>query len=405
MPMALSLGLGVGSFASMGNGDGFEWDPNNVTAGIDFQTDRVFDGEATTSDYSAVLIGGFDPAAVSSDGMELTDSLNNEPEAAGWLLEKLKDLVASGGTVVFFWRQSQLLAGNYLARFYDSGDSSKAEIYHDTGEFYATDFDGSYEVVGMVRSFSDNVVAITHGPAGWLSSLNGETAVLDDTQTTELIDSVAIGFIGGGSSSGYLNGWLKAIIFYDSADAAGLEAYSANSAPENTVAPVITGNLADGGSVSVSAGTWTGSPTGYEYQWYLNNTNGGSEIVGETSSTLEVQAGWASGPVYCVVYAMNATGIGGIAVRALVPVPTVAPVVSGTPAVGQLLTTTNGTWDNSPTSYTYKWLNDNGYIVGATAQTYTVQGGDVGLTVGCEVTAINDVGPALSNSNFVGPVS
>ena len=37
------------------------------------------------------------------------------------------------------------------------------------------------------------------------------------------------------------------------------------------------------------------------------------------------------------------------------PVNTVAPVISGTTTLGSVLTTTNGTWTNSPTSYTYQW--------------------------------------------------
>ena len=39
----------------------------------------------------------------------------------------------------------------------------------------------------------------------------------------------------------------------------------------------------------------------------------------------------------------------------LKPSNTVAPVISGTLNVGETLTTTNGTWDNSPTAYSYQW--------------------------------------------------
>ena len=43
-----------------------------------------------------------------------------------------------------------------------------------------------------------------------------------------------------------------------------------------------------------------------------------------------------------------------LAITAVPPAPvnTVAPVISGTMVVGQTLTTTNGTWTNSPTSFT-----------------------------------------------------
>ncbi len=42
-------------------------------------------------------------------------------------------------------------------------------------------------------------------------------------------------------------------------------------------------------------------------------------------------------------------------VAAVSPVNTALPVVTGNQEVGQTLTTTNGTWTNSPTSFTYQW--------------------------------------------------
>lgn len=41
------------------------------------------------------------------------------------------------------------------------------------------------------------------------------------------------------------------------------------------------------------------------------------------------------------------------------PVNTVAPVVSGTALTGQTLSVTNGTWVNTPTSYSYQWQRNN----------------------------------------------
>lgn len=84
-----------------------------------------------------------------------------------------------------------------------------------------------------------------------------------------------------------------------------------------------------------------------------------------------------------------------------VPVNTVAPVVSGTARVGQTLTTTNGTWSGSPTSYTYQWTRNGSNISGATSATYLTVVADMGTLVRCVVTAINAGGPstpAASNS-------
>lgn len=83
------------------------------------------------------------------------------------------------------------------------------------------------------------------------------------------------------------------------------------------------------------------------------------------------------------------------------PVNTVAPVISGTMVVGQTLTTTNGTWTSSPTSFTYKWYKGITAIVGATSSTYILVQADAGTTttIKCEVTAINLAGSTAADSN------
>jgi hypothetical protein len=75
------------------------------------------------------------------------------------------------------------------------------------------------------------------------------------------------------------------------------------------------------------------------------------------------------------------------------PVNTVAPVVSGTGTVGQVLTTTNGTWQYSPTSYAYRWMRGATPInLNGTSQTYTLVAADSGTNVSCQVAAANAAG-------------
>lgn len=86
---------------------------------------------------------------------------------------------------------------------------------------------------------------------------------------------------------------------------------------------------------------------------------------------------------------------------ASVPVNSVAPVISGNTQVGQTLSTTDGTWSNSPTGYTYQWKRDGGDIGGATANTYVLVELDAGADITCTVTASNGSGsgsPATSNT-------
>lgn len=82
-----------------------------------------------------------------------------------------------------------------------------------------------------------------------------------------------------------------------------------------------------------------------------------------------------------------------------IPVNSVLPVVSGTTTVGQLLTTTDGTWSDAPTGYTYQWKRAGSSIGGATANTYTLVQADAGSTLTCEVVASNASGSSAAASS------
>jgi hypothetical protein len=75
------------------------------------------------------------------------------------------------------------------------------------------------------------------------------------------------------------------------------------------------------------------------------------------------------------------------------PSNTTAPTVSGTAQQGDTLTSSNGSWTGSPTSYAYQWQDCDtsgqncSNITGATSASYTLTGGDVGDTVLSVVTA------------------
>ncbi|HEY1368664.1 MAG TPA: hypothetical protein VGF23_16195, partial [Gaiellaceae bacterium] len=92
------------------------------------------------------------------------------------------------------------------------------------------------------------------------------------------------------------------------------------------------------------------------------------------------------------------------------PTNTALPAITGTPHVGQALTTSDGTWDVTPSSFNYQWLrcpasggqangSDCAVIDGATNKTYTVATGDVGARLRAKVTAINSDGQTAAVSN------
>ena len=90
--------------------------------------------------------------------------------------------------------------------------------------------------------------------------------------------------------------------------------------------------------------------------------------------------------------------------QALSPKDTVAPAISGSPAVGVRLAVSNGTWSESPFVYGYQWEDCNSEgktcapILGATNQNYTPVSGDVGHTLVAEVTAANGDGSVVASS-------
>jgi hypothetical protein len=72
-----------------------------------------------------------------------------------------------------------------------------------------------------------------------------------------------------------------------------------------------------------------------------------------------------------------------------------APVISGTAQVGNVLTSTTGTWSGA-TSFAYQWSGNKTWIAGATAATYTPVANDVGHTLTSTVVATGSPG-ALSS--------
>ena len=101
------------------------------------------------------------------------------------------------------------------------------------------------------------------------------------------------------------------------------------------------------GSAGVSFSTWTTA------------SKPSSPVDGQFgyNSTLNVFEGYANG----AWTAVNFT---------LAPTNSVAPVISGTVSTNNNLTSTTGTWTNTPTSYAYQWLANSTAITANALQTY-----------------------------------
>ena len=179
--------------------------------------------------------------------------------------------------------------------------------------------------------------------------------------------------------------------------------------PINTSPPVVTGTPQVGQTLSVNVGTWTGAGIAYTGQWLRN----GNPIAGAAGPTYILVAADLNAIIIARITATNTDGATNATsnsvgpVLPLAPTNTVAPVVSGTTVTGNVLTTTNGTWANAPTSYTYRWVRGgtDRPIGGSTAQTLTLTAQDETFLMSCRVTATNAGGSTPIVGNAVGPIT
>jgi hypothetical protein len=173
-------------------------------------------------------------------------------------------------------------------------------------------------------------------------------------------------------------------------------------APENLEAPQVSGTPAVGQQLTCLRGTWNGQPVPtFTYQWLRDGTN----IPSATASSYSVASEDRGASISCTVTAQNSAGMveaissNSLAIPGSQPQSTASPEVSGTPAVGNTLTCSPGTWNGQPTpTYTYQWLLGGISIPSATASTYTVATADRGLVLSCKVTASNREGTGSASS-------
>jgi hypothetical protein len=80
------------------------------------------------------------------------------------------------------------------------------------------------------------------------------------------------------------------------------------------------------------------------------------------------------------------------------PTATSPPVVTGSPVVGQTLSSTTGVFTGEELAYAYEWLRDGTPITGATEATYVATVADKGHKLSVRVTATNGGGEVSQTS-------
>lgn len=175
--------------------------------------------------------------------------------------------------------------------------------------------------------------------------------------------------------------------------------------PTNTVAPSITGAARIGSAVTCERGTWTGTGLTYRYSW----SRDGVAIPDTDAPTYVVLSADAAADLTCTVTATNsvasASSTSAVAkaetfVGTAPTPPTGGPVITGTPATGQVLTCDRGTWTGTaPITYVTLWQRDGATV--ANGATYTLTAADAAASIRCVVVGTG-VGKGAARSAAVG---
>jgi Bacterial Ig-like domain (group 3) len=196
--------------------------------------------------------------------------------------------------------------------------------------------------------------------------------------------------------------------------AAASSAAALPAVPLISTAPTFSGTVALGDTLTEAHGTWTNAPTTYPttytYQW--EDCSGSplacTAISGATGLTYVVASTDAGDAIEVQETATNAGGpslpASSTPVLPAAPANTVLPKISGTVALGDTLTLTQGTWSNAK-SITDQWEDCSGSplactaISGATGLTYVVASTDAGRTIEVLETATNAGGSSSVSSS------
>ena len=169
--------------------------------------------------------------------------------------------------------------------------------------------------------------------------------------------------------------------------------FTTGAAPHGSPTVSYTGSVHTGSTVGVALGTY---PAGvvHSYQWQVSIDDvAWTSISGATKSTYVIPAAYLDYHIRAIVttsktgYTTAVDDTPAVSVNApTVLAPIVAPTLSGTGAVGSVLTVSPGAWNVTGTTFTYQWFRDGAIIPGVTGTTYTPTGDELGEEISVNVT-------------------
>ncbi|RKQ92275.1 hypothetical protein C8N24_2118 [Solirubrobacter pauli] len=347
------------------------------------------------------------------------------------------------GPKTYAWKRGATVIGGATASTYtvvpaDLGASVKCSVSVTVAGETGTADSGAVSVIAapassVAPSISGAVaggtstpgVQLTCAPGTWSGSPSHTYAWKRGTTTVATTSTYT-------PVSGDVGGTLKCEV---TATTSGISAAATSTgvaianAPDNTVAPAITGapvagKTRAGGQLTCAPGTWTESPA-FTYAWKRNGTP-----TGVTTPTFTPTSGDVGDTFTCAVTAiahgLTALPVASSGVEVVATAAnTVVPSITGAPATGKTtpgvaLTCDPGTWTLTPT-LDYAWKRGSTTV--STTSTYTPVAADAGHTLTCAVTGTangvpsaaistsgiavlpipdNTAAPAISGSGVVG---
>ena len=351
-------------------------------------------------------------------------------------------------TSTFYKNKIEWRSGGAVSAIFANATINNSTFVDNTGPEGTTAFYGDFDISNSILAKSSaSMIALCHrgtnvvvsGSKGNLITDDSCVGVTSNYPATPTTDSAIVSYadlkLGDLSYRGYANKTIPllsgsvALNFWTGCTGSDQHGFSraqgtscdvgAYERPSNQSANFLTGwtyasssfNSANGSTVSVATpATNTGSlPVSY-----ASLTTSVCTVDASTGTVTIVTSGTCN---------LSATTTGSLLndqdqiTKTLTmlspPANTTVPLVTGVNRAGMTLTaSTNGSWTNSPTSYTYQWMSSatsNGIytnISGATASTYDLDASDVDRYIRLSVVASNGSGggaAALSVSR--GPIS
>jgi GH25 family lysozyme M1 (1,4-beta-N-acetylmuramidase) len=189
--------------------------------------------------------------------------------------------------------------------------------------------------------------------------------------------------------------------------------------------PTVVGAPVAGQLLAAVPGTWEGGkPLKFSYQWSRCDA-AGANCTAISSATAESYRPVSTDVGHALNVVVTASSAAGSASAAAAPTTAVSPAgtstnaqpanlappqVVGTAQVGQVLTSSVGTWSGSPKKFAYRWRSCNASgsscvaIPHATQSHYTLTPDDIGSTLSLVVTATGSGGSASAIGAATGVV-